>query len=150
MNNTLTNRNGNDLSRRFFDGQDLIKSNQNLFDLIFGSVPFSWGTKETGDTVRFHSEDDKISVEFDLPGVSKKDAEVTIGPARDGHYLQVKAKRSVLSSNGTREETVTKGTTLKNIDEDSLETKLENGILTVSAKKLNYKEKVGVRTLKIK
>lgn len=106
-----------------------------LWDWLNGSLfGKSWSTKETGDTVRFQSLNDKITVEFDLPGVKKEDLEVGLSDAsHNDTYLTVKGKRHVISSAGEVEEVISKGARLKGVDTKSIKTKLENGVLTVTA-----------------
>jgi HSP20 family molecular chaperone IbpA len=107
--------------------------------------PLFWGdVQRTGDTVRF-KEGDELTVEVDLPGVSKDKTAVTI----EGRHVSIEATRKIIHKGGESEETYTRSFTVNNqynIDKGKAEQK--DGVLTLTFPK-NKVEDGGKKVLEI-
>jgi HSP20 family molecular chaperone IbpA len=92
----LTNYNSNPTTYR---------TTTSLIDAFFNRDPFEhpffWGdVSRTGDTVRF-KEGDELTVEVDLPGVSKDKTTVSV----EGRVVSIEGVRKVIHKGGSQEET---------------------------------------------
>ena len=58
---------------------------------------------KTGDQVRFASDEETLSVQIDLPGVTKDDLDLSTDT--DQREVYVKAKRKVKAHDGVKEQT---------------------------------------------
>ena len=123
MNTKLTNYNSNLANYR--NPTSVIDAffNRDPFD-----HPFFWGdVSRTGDTVRF-KEGDELTVEVDLPGVSKDKTTVSV----EGRVVSIEGTRKVIHKGGSQEETFSRSFTVGNgynIDKVSAEQK--DGVLTL-------------------
>ena len=122
MNTKLTNYNSNLAYRNPTSVIDAF-FNRDPFD-----HPFFWGdVSRTGDTVRF-KEGDELTVEVDLPGVSKDKTTVSV----EGRVVSIEGTRKVIHKGGSQEETFSRSFTVGNgynIDKASAEQK--DGVLTL-------------------
>lgn len=120
--NKLTNYNPNSIYNR----------NVSLLDSFFGRDPFDhsffWGdVSRTGDTVRF-KEGDELTVEVDLPGVSKDKTTVTV----EGRVVSIEGVRKVIHKGGIQEETFTRSFTVNNsYNLDKAKAEQKDGVLTL-------------------
>ena len=120
----LTNYNNSNLAN--------YKNPTSVIDAFFNRDPFDhpffWGdVSRTGDTVRFN-EGDELTVEVDLPGVSKDKTTVSV----EGKVVSIEGTRKVIHKGGSQEETFSRSFTVGNgynIDKASAEQK--DGVLTL-------------------
>ena len=118
----LTNYNN---SNQYRNPTSLIESffNRDPFD-----HPFFWGdVSRTGDTVRF-KEGDELTVEVDLPGVSKDKTAVTV----EGRVVSIEGTRKVIHKGGSQEETFSRSFTVANsYNLDKAKAEQKDGVLTL-------------------
>lgn len=120
--NTLTN----------YNKHSQLRNPTSLIDSFFNRDPFDhpffWGdVSRTGDTVRF-KEGEELTVEVDLPGVSKDKTTVSV----EGRIISIEGIRKVIHKGGTQEETYSRSFTVGhgyNIDKAKAEQK--DGVLTL-------------------
>ena len=107
--------------------------------------PFFWGdVSRTGDTVRF-KEGDELTVEVDLPGVSKDKTNVTI----EGRVVTIEGTRKVIHKGGTQEETFSRSFTVGNsFNLDKAKAVQQDGVLTLTFPK-NKVENGGKKVIDI-
>lgn len=110
-------------------------------DSIFNDPFFSWGkTSFSDDKVRFNTTNKQFTCEIDLPGVKKQDLKIT----QEDNQIFINASRKVTSSGGSKEENYTRSFSFDNhkFNVNTLNAKLENGVLTISilAKEIPKKE----------
>ena len=91
--------------------------------------PFFWGdVSRTGDTVRF-KEGDELTVEVDLPGVSKDKTNVTV----EGRVVTIEGTRKVIHKGGTQEETFSRSFTVAaTYNIDKAKASQTDGVLTLT------------------
>lgn len=105
-----------------------------LSQLFDWALPQMTDNSITGDTVRFNNTSDQFTVELDLPGVTKENIELEVF----GQRVYIKAKRTVTSNSGVREEVINRSFTMdSDADLDALVAKQDNGVLTLSTKRKN-------------
>lgn len=78
-------------------------------------------------------EDDKLKINFDVPGVKKEDVDVTF---EVGNVIKVVAKRTDTGSTTTWRYTIS-----EMWDRDSADAKLEDGVLTIHLTKREQQQK---------
>lgn len=120
----ITNYNPSKASRvatlmEAFLGRDAFPNS--TYEYVWGDV------NRTGDTVRF-KEDDALTVELDLPGVSKDKTQVTV----EGRIVYIEATRKVIHKGGVHDETITRSFSVGD---------------TYSTEKVKAEQKDGVLTL---
>ena len=79
---------------------------ERAFDSFFNLTPVFHSLEEvykTGDQVRFSNDDTGLSVQIDLPGVTKDDLDLSTDT--DQREVYVKAKRKVKAHDGEKEQT---------------------------------------------
>lgn len=100
-----------------------------IFERAFTRHPLFWGdVQRTGDTVRF-KEGDELTVEVDLPGVSKDKTTVTV----EGRIVSIEGTRKLIHKGGESEETYSRSFAVNNqynIDKGKAEQK--DGVLTLT------------------
>ena len=119
----LTNYNSNPVTYR---------NPTSLIDAFFSRDPFDhpffWGdVSRTGDTVRF-KEGDELTVEVDLPGVSKDKTTVSV----EGRVVSIEGVRKVIHKGGSQEETFSRSFTVGNsYNLDKAKAEQKDGVLTL-------------------
>jgi HSP20 family molecular chaperone IbpA len=119
----LTNYNSNPTTYR---------TTTSLIDAFFNRDPFEhpffWGdVSRTGDTVRF-KEGDELTVEVDLPGVSKDKTTVSV----EGRVVSIEGVRKVIHKGGSQEETFSRSFTVANsYNLDKAKAEQKDGVLTL-------------------
>ena len=99
-----------------------------------------------GDQVRFYQDESALVVQVDLPGVSKDELHVTSDSDRREVYI--KAKRSVKTKDGIKEQTYNRSFSVgKELDLNSLELSYVDGLLEVSVPKRHKEEYIKTHTL---
>ncbi len=100
-----------------------------ILERAFNRPPLFWGdVQRTGDTVRF-KEGDELTVEVDLPGVSKDKTVVTL----EGRIVYIEGTRKYIHKGGESEETFSRSFAVSNqynIDKGKAEQK--DGVLTIT------------------
>lgn len=119
----LTNYNSNTFRNPSSLLVDLFTNRNDPFD-----HPFFWGdVSRTGDTVRF-KEGDELTVEVDLPGVSKDKTAVTV----EGRVVSIEGTRKVVHKGGSQEETFSRSFTVGNsYNLDKAKAEQKDGVLTL-------------------
>lgn len=112
------------ISRLFGDASSLNNRIWSQFDEMIEEYSSAFNS-----TFHTYEEDGKLNYSIDLPGVKEKDLSVLI----ENGYVKVEAKRS---SKGINEEFSTKFKIPSFVETNSLEALLEDGVLTVSLKRI--------------
>ena len=134
----LTNYNNSSALRNPFSILDTVMERE-------FNHPFFWGdVSRTGDTVRF-KEGDELTVEVDLPGVSKDKTKVTV----EGRVITIEGTRKVVHKGGTQEETFSRSFTVGNsFNLDKAKAVQQDGVLTLTFPK-NKVENGGKKVIDI-
>lgn len=116
---------------------------------FFNTAPLFHSLEEiyrTGDQVRFASLDEGLSVQVDLPGVSKNDLELSTDS--DQREVYIKAKRSVKTQEGERNQTYNRSFSVgREYDLNKIKFSYENGQLEVTVPRRKKEEYVRTYTV---
>lgn len=116
-----------------------------MFERVFNRSPYYWGdVQRTGDTVRFREGDD-LTVEVDLPGVSKDKTRVTV----EGRAVHIEGTRKLIHKGGESEEVYSRSFVVGNqYNVDKGKAEQRDGVLTLTFPK-NKVENGGKRVIEI-
>jgi HSP20 family protein len=117
---------------------------EKTLDSFFNITPVFHNLEEiyrTGDQVRFSQDKESLTVQVDLPGVSKDDLDLSVDT--DHREVYIKAKRSIKTHEGTREQTYNRSFSIgREYDLNKIDFKYENGSLEVVAPRRKKEEYV--------
>ena len=111
-----------------------------LFNTAFGGDFAPQYASFSNDNIRFNESKENLHVEIDLPGVKKADLKVTYNDDTDVAFVE--AKRTITTKTGSKEETYTRSFRINggDFDGDKISSKLTDGVLTITAPRLQPKE----------
>jgi len=122
---------------------------ERAFDSFFNLTPVFHSLEEvykTGDQVRFSNDDDGLSVQIDLPGVSKEDLDLSTDT--DTREVYIKAKRSVKSTDGKRDQTYNRSFSIgREYDLNKIKFSYVDGVLEVEVPRRKKEEYIKKHTV---
>ena len=103
------------------------------------TVTFTGHGYKTGDQVRFASDEDTLSVQIDLPGVTKEDLDLSTDT--DQREVYIKAKRKVKAHDGEKEQTYNRSFSVgREFDLNKINFSYVNGVLEVDVPRRKKEE----------
>jgi HSP20 family protein len=100
----------------------------------------------TGDQVRFSQTDDGLVVQVDLPGVPKKDLDISTDTSFRDVYI--KARRQIKSHDGARTQEYNRSFSIgREFDLDKISFNYQDGVLEVSVPRRKKEEHIKKYTL---
>ena len=122
---------------------------ERAFDGFFNLTPVFHQLEEvykTGDQVRFSSDEDALSVQIDLPGVTKDDLDLSTDT--DQREVYIKAKRKVKAHDGEKEQTYNRSFSVgREFDLNRINFSYINGVLEVDVPRRKKEEYIKVKKL---
>ena len=122
---------------------------ERAFDSFFNLTPVFHSLEEvykTGDQVRFSNDDGGLSVQIDLPGVSKEDLDLSTDT--DTREVYIKAKRSVKSTDGKRDHTYNRSFSIgREYDLNKIKFSYVDGVLEVEVPRRKKEEYIKKHTV---
>jgi HSP20 family protein len=122
---------------------------EKTIDSFFNITPLFHQLEEvyrTGDQVRFANNEEGLTVQVDLPGVDKNDLDISIDT--DQRDVYIKAKRSVKTQEGQRDQTYNRSFSIgREYDINKIDTVYNNGLLEVNLPRRKKEEYIKRITL---
>ena len=122
--------------------KQLLREQQALMD----QASCAW--RNSNPRCEITSDDDKLQISLDVPGVQSKDLDVQLN--EDGSVLSIRGNRSIQKENGVYQSTFSQSFSVDpTVNVEKLTAQLENGVLVVTAPKDLKKLEEGIRRIAV-